>query len=183
MLGADVLTFLAHRAIMFGDTRVPYQRRREAPGLLQRVEQRVHDGRRPRRLRSPRPKHESLQSEPSGYDEVAIRHRHSHLRDRLRDDSHEPLVRPRTGTRKRSTSDGNLHRRDSRPVGSGLVQSFRPPGSTAALAGICNERLNIGGLRPRPERTCAAVIDSADGRVILESVVAALARAGVTQVS
>ena len=74
MLGADVLTFLAHRAIMFGDTRVPYQRRREAPGLLQRVEQRVHDGRRPRRLRSPRPKHESLQSEPSGYDEVAIRH-------------------------------------------------------------------------------------------------------------
>ena len=94
MLGADVLTFLAPRAITFGDTRVPYQRRREAPGLLQRVGQRVHDGRRPRRLRCLRPKHDSLQSEPSGYDEVAIRHRHSHLRDRLRDDSHEPLVRP-----------------------------------------------------------------------------------------
>ena len=81
---------------------------------------------------------------------MAIRHRHSHLRDRLRDDSHEPLVRPRTGTRNRSTSDGNLRRL---------------------------------GLMPRPERACAAVIGSADGRVILESVVAALARDGVAQVS
>ena len=183
MLGADVLTFLALRAITFGDTRVPYQRHREAPGLLQRVEQRVHDGRRPRRLRCLRPKHDSLQSEPSGYNEVAIRHRHSHLRDRLRDDSHEPLVRPRTGTRNRSTSDGNLRRRDSRPAGSGLAQSFRPPGSTAAIAGICNERRNVVGLMPHPERTCAAAIGSGDGRVILESVVAALARDGVAQVS
>ena len=56
-------------------------------------------------------------------------------------------------------------------------------GSTAAIAGICNDARNVVGLMPHPERACEAAVGSTDGRVILESVVAALADQGVAQVS
>ena len=55
-------------------------------------------------------------------------------------------------------------------------------GSTKAIAGICNERRNVVGLMPHPERACEAAIGSADGRVILESVVTTLAGGGVARV-
>ena len=47
-------------------------------------------------------------------------------------------------------------------------------GSTAAIAGICNEARNVVGLMPHPERACERAVGSADGRVVFESVVTAL---------
>ena len=56
-----------------------------------------------------------------------------------------------------------------------LDHSRNVNGSTAAIAGICSDRRNVVGLMPHPERACEVAIGSADGRVILESVVATLA--------
>ena len=47
-------------------------------------------------------------------------------------------------------------------------------GSTGAIAGICNEDRNVVGLMPHPERACELSLGSADGRVILESVIASI---------
>lgn len=47
-------------------------------------------------------------------------------------------------------------------------------GSTAAIAGICNEGRNVVGLMPHPERACEESVGSSDGRIILESVLAEL---------
>ncbi len=47
-------------------------------------------------------------------------------------------------------------------------------GSTAAIAGICNKKRNVIGLMPHPERACEMVLGSADGRIILDSVVTSL---------
>ena len=50
-----------------------------------------------------------------------------------------------------------------------------PNGSINYIAGICNRGRNVVGLMPHPERACEPSLGSADGRVILESVVAAFA--------
>jgi phosphoribosylformylglycinamidine synthase I len=50
-----------------------------------------------------------------------------------------------------------------------------PNGSVASIAGICNGGRNVVGLMPHPERACEASLGSADGLLIFESVVAALA--------
>ena len=50
-------------------------------------------------------------------------------------------------------------------------------GSTAAIAGISNAQGNVVGLMPHPERACEAALGSADGRVVLESLVEACAAA------
>jgi phosphoribosylformylglycinamidine synthase subunit PurQ / glutaminase len=50
-----------------------------------------------------------------------------------------------------------------------------PNGSIDSIAGICNDRRNVVGLMPHPERACEASLGSADGLVMFESVVAALA--------
>ena len=55
-----------------------------------------------------------------------------------------------------------------------LDDAWNVNGSTLAIAGICNERRNVVGLMPHPERACDLAIGSADGLVILESAVAAL---------
>jgi phosphoribosylformylglycinamidine synthase len=52
-----------------------------------------------------------------------------------------------------------------------------PNGSLRDIAGICNERRNVMGLMPHPERASDALVGSADGRVILESLVQSLAAA------
>ena len=59
-----------------------------------------------------------------------------------------------------------------------LDDAWNVNGSTAAIAGICNEARNVVGLMPHPERACEVAVGSADGRVILESVVTALAGEG-----
>ena len=50
-----------------------------------------------------------------------------------------------------------------------------PNGSVNHIAGICNRARNVVGLMPHPERAAEATLGSADGRVVLESVVKAFA--------
>ena len=50
-----------------------------------------------------------------------------------------------------------------------------PNGSRGDIAGIANERGNVVGLMPHPERAMSALLGSEDGRVLLESFVATLA--------
>ena len=53
-----------------------------------------------------------------------------------------------------------------------------PNGSLRRIAGVCNRRRNVVGLMPHPERACESPLGSEDGRVVLESVVAAMAATG-----
>jgi phosphoribosylformylglycinamidine synthase len=57
----------------------------------------------------------------------------------------------------------------------GLVtEAANPNGSIQGIAGLCNDRRNIVGLMPHPERACESALGSSDGKVILESVVQTL---------
>jgi len=47
---------------------------------------------------------------------------------------------------------------------------WNPNGSAAAIAGLCNERRNVVGMMPHPERACEVLLGGTDGRVIFESV-------------
>ena len=62
------------------------------------------------------------------------------------------------------------------PDGS-LEDEANPNGSVHAIAGICNERRNVVGMMPHPERACEPRLGSVDGLVILESIVKAFATA------
>jgi len=55
-----------------------------------------------------------------------------------------------------------------------VVDSANPNGSIHGVAGVCNEARNVVALMPHPERACEAPLGSADGLVILQSVVDAL---------
>ncbi len=48
-----------------------------------------------------------------------------------------------------------------------------PNGSLDDIAGVCNEARNVVGLMPHPERASETVLGSADGVVLLESLLAA----------
>jgi phosphoribosylformylglycinamidine synthase subunit PurQ / glutaminase len=52
-----------------------------------------------------------------------------------------------------------------------------PNGSLEAIAGICNRERNVLGLMPHPDRAVETPLGSADGLVLLRSMVASLARA------
>jgi phosphoribosylformylglycinamidine synthase subunit PurQ / glutaminase len=56
-----------------------------------------------------------------------------------------------------------------------IVLTYRdnPNGSRADIAGIANESGNVVGLMPHPERAMSLLLGSADGRVLMESFVAA----------
>jgi phosphoribosylformylglycinamidine synthase len=62
-----------------------------------------------------------------------------------------------------------------------VTEAANPNGSINNIAGICSERRNVVGLMPHPERACELVVGSADGRVLFESVVEALAGRGSLQ--
>jgi phosphoribosylformylglycinamidine synthase I len=49
-----------------------------------------------------------------------------------------------------------------------------PNGSLNNIAGICNDRRNVAGLMPHPERASEPILGSADGRWVFESMVGAL---------
>jgi phosphoribosylformylglycinamidine synthase I len=51
-----------------------------------------------------------------------------------------------------------------------LTDDANPNGSLLNIAGVCNERRNVAGLMPHPERASEAILGSEDGRVILESI-------------
>lgn len=53
-----------------------------------------------------------------------------------------------------------------------VAPAFNPNGSLNSIAGICNRARNVVGLMPHPERAAEAALGSADGRVVLASVVA-----------
>src|SRR6476660_3389299 len=55
-----------------------------------------------------------------------------------------------------------------------LTDAANPNGSLRNIAGICSEGRNVVGLMPHPERACEPSLGSADGLVLLESVVQAL---------
>lgn len=63
------------------------------------------------------------------------------------------------------------------PDGS-LDDAWNLNGSTSAIAGLCNGSRNVVGMMPHPERACETALGSTDGRIILESVVGALAGEG-----
>jgi phosphoribosylformylglycinamidine synthase len=58
-----------------------------------------------------------------------------------------------------------------------ITREANPNGSARNIAGICNRQRNVVGLMPHPERACELALGSADGKIVLESVVNALARA------
>ncbi len=59
------------------------------------------------------------------------------------------------------------------PKGEVTAES-NPNGSLNNIAGICNVPRNVVGLMPHPERACESALGSADGKIVLESVVSAL---------
>ncbi|HXE43215.1 MAG TPA: phosphoribosylformylglycinamidine synthase subunit PurQ, partial [Candidatus Baltobacteraceae bacterium] len=55
-----------------------------------------------------------------------------------------------------------------------LTDKANPNGALLNIAGICNERRNVAGLMPHPERACEPILGSDDGKLIFESIFAAL---------
>ena len=53
-----------------------------------------------------------------------------------------------------------------------LTEAANPNGSLENIAGVCNEARNVAGLMPHPERASESLLNSADGRVIFESLIA-----------
>ena len=55
-----------------------------------------------------------------------------------------------------------------------LNDEWNPNGSVGAIASICNERRNVVGMMPHPERACEPLLGDVDGRLIFESIVQTL---------
>jgi phosphoribosylformylglycinamidine synthase subunit PurQ / glutaminase len=62
-----------------------------------------------------------------------------------------------------------------------ITEAGNPNGSVNNIAGICSEARNVVGLMPHPERACEPVLGSADGLLLFESVVSALATHGAAR--
>jgi phosphoribosylformylglycinamidine synthase subunit PurQ / glutaminase len=56
-----------------------------------------------------------------------------------------------------------------------IEDDWNPNGSVNAIASVCNERRNVVGMMPHPERACEPLLGGTDGRIIFESVVGAMA--------
>lgn len=52
-----------------------------------------------------------------------------------------------------------------------ITDAANPNGSLENIAGVCNEERNVAGLMPHPERASESILDSADGRLIFESMI------------
>jgi phosphoribosylformylglycinamidine synthase len=52
-----------------------------------------------------------------------------------------------------------------------LTDDANPNGSLQNIAGICNERRNVAGLMPHPERACEPLLGSEDGRLVFQSLI------------
>jgi phosphoribosylformylglycinamidine synthase I len=55
-----------------------------------------------------------------------------------------------------------------------IDEAWNPNGSVNGIAALCNERRNVVGMMPHPERACEALLGGVDGRVIFDSIVRAL---------
>ena len=61
--------------------------------------------------------------------------------------------------------------------------SANPNGALAAIAGVSNRERNVVGLMPHPERAVESALGSADGLVILRSMVESFSRRAAERVS
>jgi len=52
-----------------------------------------------------------------------------------------------------------------------ISNEFNPNGSMENIAGVCNERKNVFGMMPHPERASDDLLGNTDGRAILESLI------------
>lgn len=52
-----------------------------------------------------------------------------------------------------------------------ISDEINPNGSIESIAGICNEKRNVLGMMPHPERVCEGILGGEDGRGIFESVI------------
>ena len=64
-----------------------------------------------------------------------------------------------------------------------VTDAANPNGSLHNIAGICSAARNVVGLMPHPERACESPLGSEDGRVLLESVAAAVRSGSLQAVS
>ena len=55
-----------------------------------------------------------------------------------------------------------------------VSEGANPNGALWNIAGICNPSRNVAGLMPHPERACEAILGSADGCLIFQSLIHAL---------
>jgi len=51
-----------------------------------------------------------------------------------------------------------------------LDETWNPNGSVNAIAAVCNERRNVVGMMPHPERAVEPLVGGIDGRVIFDSI-------------
>lgn len=51
---------------------------------------------------------------------------------------------------------------------------WNPNGSANHIAGICNDRRNVVGMMPHPERACEALLGGTDGLIVLQSLASAV---------
>ena len=64
-----------------------------------------------------------------------------------------------------------------------ITPDANPNGSLNNIAGIINERGNVLGMMPHPERCCDALLGGEDGKVVFQSMIDALNAAGISAVS
>ena len=69
-------------------------------------------------------------------------------------------------------------RRDGSAVG-----DASPNGSMRDIAGIVNERRNVLGMMPHPERACEPMLGSSDGMRLFESIAQSVSRTGAMPVA
>ena len=62
-----------------------------------------------------------------------------------------------------------------------ITASANVNGSLHNIAGLCNETRNVVGLMPHPERACERAVGSADGLVVLQSVMKAVSEGAVAR--
>ena len=76
-----------------------------------------------------------------------------------------------TDTLDRLESSGQVAFRYCTPEGE-VTDAANPNGSARNIAGITNDRGNVLGMMPHPERCCEEIVGGTDGRVIFESIIA-----------
>jgi len=78
-------------------------------------------------------------------------------------------------TRRELESHGQILFRYVAPDGRETPE-WNPNGALANIAGVCNRERNVAGLMPHPERAAESTLGSADGLVVLRSLVETLTR-------
>lgn len=63
-----------------------------------------------------------------------------------------------------------------------VTPEVNPNGSIGNIAGICNERRNILGMMPHPERCAESILGSGDGRLVFQSIRRHLAEGALVSV-